>query len=44
VHAWDIGHASGIEVELTESFIEFAHHHLDPLPVEMMRNAGFSPE
>lgn len=46
VHAWDIGHPVGIEVEVPADAIEFAHTYLDPFPEEMMRGAkgAFGPE
>ncbi len=46
VHAWDIGHPAGIEVEVPADAIEFAHTYLDPFPEEMMRGAqgAFGPE
>ena len=40
VHAWDIGHASGIDVAIPDDVIEFAHAHLDRIPDEMMRGDG----
>lgn len=46
VHAWDIGHPSGLEVEVPDDVIEFTHGHIDPIPVEMVRgeNGAFGPE
>lgn len=46
VHAWDIGQAVGIEVEVPSDVIEFAHGYLDPIPQEKMRGEGgaFGPE
>jgi uncharacterized protein (TIGR03086 family) len=46
VHAWDIGHAVGIAVELPEDAIVFTHHYLDPMPQDRMRGPGgaFGPE
>lgn len=46
VHAWDIGHAAGIDVEVPDDVIEFAHGYLDPIPAEMMRGpkGAFGPE
>ena len=40
VHAWDIGQAAGIDVEIPADVIEFAHAHLDGIPTEMMRGEG----
>lgn len=46
VHAWDIGRAAGIAVEIPDDVIELAHHHIDPFPVEMVRGpkGSFGPE
>ena len=46
VHAWDIGRAGGIDVDVPEEVVEFAHRHIDPVPQEMMRGAkgAFGPE
>lgn len=46
VHAWDIGAAAGIPVEIPDDVIEFTHGYLDPFPDEMMRGEGgaFGPE
>ncbi len=46
VHAWDIGRAAGITVEIPDDVIELAHHHIDPFPVEMVRGpkGSFGPE
>jgi uncharacterized protein (TIGR03086 family) len=45
VHAWDIGRAGGISVEVPDDVIAFAHSHIDPIPEEMMRGAkgAFGP-
>jgi uncharacterized protein (TIGR03086 family) len=40
VHAWDIGRAGGIEVEVPDEVIAFAHGYIDPLPGERVRGAG----
>lgn len=46
VHAWDIGHPCGIEVEVPADVIEFTHGYIDPFPTEMVRgpNGAFGPE
>ena len=46
VHAWDIGRAIGVDVEVPDEVIEFAHHYIDPFPDEMLRgpNGSFGPE
>lgn len=46
VHAWDIGRAAGIPVEIPAAVIAFAHAYIDPLPVEVVRggNGAFGPE
>lgn len=46
VHAWDIGRAAGIEVEIPTDAVEFAHGYLDPIPQDKMRGPGgaFGPE
>ena len=46
VHAWDIGHAVGIAVELPDDAIAFTHHYLDPMPQDRVRGPGgaFGPE
>ena len=46
VHAWDVGRAAGIDVEVPAEVIEFTHGHIDPIPVEMVRgaNGAFGPE
>lgn len=40
VHAWDIGHAVGLDVTVPDDVIEFAHAYLDPIPDAQMRGAG----
>ncbi len=40
VHAWDIGRAGGIGVEVPDDVIAFAHGYIDPLPEERVRGAG----
>ncbi len=44
VHAWDIGRAGGIAVEVPDDVIEFAHAYLDPIPAgqDAGRRAGRS--
>ena len=37
VHAWDIGRAAGIAVEIPAEVAEFAHGYIDPIPAEMVR-------
>lgn len=45
VHAWDLGVAVGIAVEIPADVIDFAHAYIDPLPDEMIRgdNRAFGP-
>jgi len=40
VHAWDIGHAVGIHVEVPDDAIAYTHHYLDPMPQDRMRGPG----
>ena len=46
VHAWDIGAAAGVRVEIPPDAIEFAHSYIDPIPADKVRGDGgaFSPE
>ena len=46
VHAWDLGAAVGIDVEIPADVIDFAHAYIDPLPDEVMRGEGraFGPQ
>jgi len=46
VHAWDIGQAAAVAVEVPDDVIAFAHHHIDPFPVDKVRGSGgaFGPE
>ena len=46
VHAWDIGRAGRIDVEVPDEVIGFAHHYLDEIPPDKMRGPGgaFGPE
>jgi uncharacterized protein (TIGR03086 family) len=40
VHAWDLGTAVGIAVEIPEVLIDYAHSYIDPLPDGIMRGEG----
>jgi uncharacterized protein (TIGR03086 family) len=46
VHAWDLGAAAGIAVEIPADVIDYAHAYIDPLPGEMLRgaNRAFGPQ
>src|SRR6266581_576982 len=46
VHAWDLGAAAGIAVEIPADVIDYAHAYIDPLPDDMMRgdNRAFGPQ
>lgn len=45
IHGWDLGRAVGIEVEIPQSAITFAHTVIDPLPGEVVRSHRvFGPE
>lgn len=46
VHAWDMGKPAGIDVEVPDGVIDFAHRYIDPFPVEMIRGdqGAFGPE
>jgi uncharacterized protein (TIGR03086 family) len=37
VHAWDLGVAAGIAVEIPADVVDFAHAYIDPLPDELIR-------
>jgi uncharacterized protein (TIGR03086 family) len=37
VHAWDIGQAVGVTVDIPQDVIDFAHGYLDPFPPDVMR-------
>jgi uncharacterized protein (TIGR03086 family) len=37
VHAWDIGQAVGLPVEIPDDVIALAHHHIDPIPDDKVR-------
>ena len=45
VHAWDIGRAGGIAVEVPDDAIAFAHAFIDPIPADKVRGAkgAFGP-
>jgi uncharacterized protein (TIGR03086 family) len=44
LHAWDLGRALGVDVELPDEVAAFVHAVLDPLPESMTRSAGvFGP-
>ena len=40
VHAWDIGHPLGIDVEIPQHVIDFTHHYIDPFPADKVRGEG----
>jgi uncharacterized protein (TIGR03086 family) len=45
LHAWDLGRAIGVDVEIPADVGAFTHAALDPLPQEMVRSEGvFGPE
>ena len=46
VHAWDIGRAGHIDVEVPDDVISFAHQYLGQIPPDKMRGPGgaFGPE
>lgn len=45
LHAWDLGRAIGLAVELPEEIAQFTHEAIDPLPEEQVRSEGvFGPE
>jgi uncharacterized protein (TIGR03086 family) len=46
VHAWDLGAAVSIAVEIPADVIEYAHGYIDPLPDGMVRgdNRAFGPQ
>src|SRR6266567_34668 len=45
VHAWDLGVAVDIAVEIPAGVVDFAHSYIDPLPDELIRgdNRAFGP-
>ena len=45
LHAWDLGRAIGVDVEIPAAVGAFTHEALDPLPDAMVRSEGvFGPE
>jgi uncharacterized protein (TIGR03086 family) len=46
VHAWDMGTAAGLPVEIPDVVVEFTHAYIDPLPDDLVRgpNGAFGPE
>jgi uncharacterized protein (TIGR03086 family) len=46
VHAWDLGAAVSIDVEIPADVIDYAHSYIDPLPDDVVRGAGraFGPQ
>ena len=46
VHAWDIGHPIGIDLEIPAEVDQFSHRYIDPFPPEMLRGpqGAFGPE
>ena len=46
VHAWDLGAAAGIAVQIPADVIDYAHAYIDPLPDDMVRGEGraFGPQ
>jgi uncharacterized protein (TIGR03086 family) len=45
LHAWDLGRALGVPVEIPEEVADFVHAVIDPLPTSMSRTEGaFGPE
>ena len=46
VHAWDLGAAVSIAVEIPAGVINYAHAYIDPLPDDMVRgdNRAFGPQ
>ena len=45
VHAWDVGKAAGLRVEIPPDAIEFAHRYIDPIPEDTVRGekGAFGP-
>ncbi len=37
VHGWDLGQALGVDVQIPDDVIAFAHEYLDPIPEDAMR-------
>jgi uncharacterized protein (TIGR03086 family) len=46
VHAWDLGAAVGIAVEIPADVVDYAHAYIDPFPDDMIRgdNRAFGPQ
>ena len=46
VHAWDLGAAAGVAVEIPADVIDYAHAYIDPLPDDVVRGEGraFGPQ
>jgi uncharacterized protein (TIGR03086 family) len=46
VHAWDLGAAAGIDVEIPAGVMDYAHSYIDPLPDDVVRGEGraFGPQ
>jgi hypothetical protein len=46
VHAWDLGAAAGIDVEIPAGVMDYAHTYIDPLPDDVVRGEGraFGPQ
>lgn len=46
VHAWDVGVAAGIAVEIPAGVIDYAHAYIDPLPPGIIRgeDRAFGPQ
>jgi uncharacterized protein (TIGR03086 family) len=45
LHAWDLGRAIGVAVELPEEIAQFTHEAIDPLPEDQVRSERvFGPE
>jgi uncharacterized protein (TIGR03086 family) len=46
VHAWDLGAAVSIAVDIPAGVIDYAHAYIDPLPDDMVRGEGraFGPQ
>lgn len=40
LHAWDIGHPLGLDVEIPQHVIDFTHTYIDPLPADKVRGDG----
>jgi uncharacterized protein (TIGR03086 family) len=46
VHAWDLGAAAGIDVEIPAGVMDYARTYIDPLPDDVVRGEGraFGPQ